>query len=550
VRLSISVFFCSISIFHLTNIASFANTPSPLATSTPASTVSTVSTAPNIKEQSEPVIKVGVVQRFGEKVTDQITLKAPPGQKLNLKFKTMEGAKTLVTDQVVIKVQMESLKTPTLRERLVLSSHRSYETAEESANKWREAGIAVEIAQPSRWKVWAKRDVYKTPLLRRWLKDSLTAQGHENIYLDVEAIKQSVVAYWQINGQTYRRHELDITSSNNIIIVNTGKEGKDQHSYGGSLRLQPNAYATYTLVNLVPLETYLRGVVPHELGAWQPQAAIESQAILARTYALRNLRRFQADDYQLCADPHCQVYKGLDVYPETDRAVANTKNLVLTYENQLVDAVYYSMSGGVTADFNDLWDGSPRPYLKPVVDSAQNIWDLSTGSLADEQNFRKFMAIPKGFNEDGWLDFRWSEELSLQGIANVLISYFREKNSPLAKLKKVTSLEVTERSPAGRVLKMIAQTDVGTIELKKDEIQNALWFPLSTLFYLDPIYDQKKILKGYRIVGGGFGHGVGFSQTGCVKLGELGWTSDRILNFYFSGTKIQPLTPDMISDSK
>lgn len=546
-RLSISVFLCSISVFYLTNTASFANpkTPSPITRSTLP-----VSKVKEVKETSEPTIKVGVVQRFGEKVTDQISLKAPSGQKLTLKFKTMEGEKTLVTDQVVIKVQMQPLKTPTLRERLVLSSHRSYETAEESANKWREAGIAVEIAQPGRWKVWAKRDVYKTPLLRRWLKESLTAQGHENIYLDVEAIKQSVVAYWQINGQTYSRHELDITSSNNIILVNTGKNLKDQHSYAGSLRLQPNAYATYTLVNLVPLETYLRGVVPHELGAWQPQATIQSQAILARTYALRNLRRFQADNYQLCADPHCQVYKGLDVYPETDRAVTETKNLVLTYEDQLVDAVYYSMSGGVTADFNDLWDGYPRPYLKPVVDSAQNIWDLSTLSLADEQNFRKFMAIRKGFNEDGWLDFRWSEELTLQGITNVLISYFREKNSPLAKLKKVTSLQITERSPSGRALKMIAQTDLGTIELKKDEIQNALWFPLSTLFYLDSIYDQKKILKGYRMVGGGFGHGVGFSQTGSVKLGELGWTSDRILSFYFPGTKIQPLIPAMITAPK
>ena len=77
------------------------------------------------------------------------------------------------------------------------------------------------------------------------------------------------------------------------------------------MQLQPNAYGTYSLVNNVPLETYLRGVVPYEIGANAPKAAMEAQTIIARTYALRNLRRFEVDDYELCADTHCQVYYGL-----------------------------------------------------------------------------------------------------------------------------------------------------------------------------------------------------------------------------------------------
>jgi hypothetical protein len=59
------------------------------------------------------------------------------------------------------------------------------------------------------------------------------------------------------------------------------------------------------------VETYLRGVVPHEIGPECSLWAVEAQTIIARTYALRNLRRFAADDYELCADTHCQVYKGL-----------------------------------------------------------------------------------------------------------------------------------------------------------------------------------------------------------------------------------------------
>ncbi len=92
---------------------------------------------------------------------------------------------------------------------------------------------------------------------------------------------------------------------------------------------------------------------------------------------------------------------------------------------------------------------------------------------------------------------------------------------------------------------MLIETDLGPILLQKDEVQNALWAPWSTLFYLDPIYDRQKNLQGYALIGGGFGHGVGFSQKGSIKLAELGWTSDRILQFYFPGTQVQPLSDEI-----
>lgn len=490
-------------------------------------------------------LQVGIIQRFGDKATDKLTLKATPNDKLTLRFKTMEGEANLTADSVTLQIKTQPLEKPLLRERLVLSSHRSFESAEESAKKWQALGIKVEISQPGRWKVWADRNVYTTPLLRLWLLQTLQAKGHGNAYLDVEVVKEQKVAYWQMNGLTYHRHELDITAGKSVILVNGIEEEKGDRLYAGTLRLQPNAYGTYTLVNKVPLETYLRGVVPHELGAWPPQASLEAQAIIARTYALRNLRRFEVDDYQLCADTHCQVYKGLDVYPETDKAIAATEGLVLTYENELVDAVYFATSGGVTADFNDVWDGPGRPYLQPTIDSANNIWNLAANSLASEENFRRFMSIKKGFNEDGWVDFRWQEQLSLPGIAANLKSYLREKKSSFANLKTVKEMRVLERSRSGRVLKMLIETDLGPILLQKDEVQNALWAPWSTLFYLDPIYDGQKNLQGYALIGGGFGHGVGFSQKGSIKLAELGWTSDRILQFYFPGTQVQALSDEI-----
>jgi SpoIID/LytB domain protein len=104
-------------------------------------------------------------------------------------------------------------------------------------------------------------------------------------------------------------------------------------------------------------------------------------------------------------------------------------------------------------------------------------------------------------------------------------------------------MQVVQRSPGGRILKLAVQTERGNLILEKDEIRSAFSAPRSTLFYLEPLFNQakgeNKTLWGYAFVGGGLGHGVGLSQTGAYSLAKLGWTSDRILNFYYPGTQIQ-----------
>jgi len=214
---------------------------------------------------------------------------------------------------------------------------------------------------------------------------------------------------------------------------------------------------------------------------------------------------------------------------------------VLTYQNELIDALYSSTTGGITAPFNDVWNGPTRPYLRAVVDSVANLWDLSQRSLADEQNFRAFINQRQGFNEEGWNMFRWREESSLTQITQDLQKYLRGNKHPLANFTTVQRVQVTMRSPAGRVQKMLVQTDLGPIELEKDDLLNAFYAPNSTLFYLEPMYGANKILKGYAFVGGGLGHGVGLSQTGSYRLGKLGWTSQKILEFYYPGTQLQTI---------
>nr|WP_322744222.1 MULTISPECIES: SpoIID/LytB domain-containing protein [unclassified Coleofasciculus] len=493
-------------------------------------------------------LKVGVMQRFGDEDTDQLTLEAISGDRLTLRFLSGDmQPQTLQTDSVEVEVAMQPLSAPFLQERLVLSDHATFETAEDTANQWKEKGIEVEVAQPERWQVWAKRDVYQTPLLRRLLLSTLQSQGDTTARLETQVLQKVPRVSFVINGYRYNRQWLEISSEKNRVRVSQGENDRNPRLYAGSLRIQPNAYGNYSLVNQVPLETYLRGVVPHEIGAGAPYTAVEAQTIIARTYALRNLRRFAADDYQLCADTHCQVYKGLgETFPTSDRAIAATKGLVLTYNNELVDALYSSTSGGITAPFGDSWNGPERPYLKAVVDSPKIIWDLTQKPLANEQNFREFINLKDGFNESGRDVFRWRRTSTLEQITADLRRYLEKTKHPLADFTTLVQMQVVKRSPAGRVLKLTVQTDKGVIELHKNEVRSAFGPPRSTLFYLDPVYGASQILKGYAFVGGGFGHGVGLSQYGAYNLANLGWSGEQILKFYYPGTQIQPLNDSIV----
>ncbi|MDX2100792.1 MAG: SpoIID/LytB domain-containing protein [Leptolyngbyaceae cyanobacterium bins.59] len=493
---------------------------------------------------TEPEIRVGVVQRFGTAPTDKLILEAPQGDRLTLQFKTGNQVQRVTTNRVQLEIVPQPLSQPVLEERVIFSTHRSFESAEDDAKRWRARGIEVDLAQPKRWQVWAKQDTYNTPLLRRLLIQSLQTQGVQ-FHFESKLVRQVPRVSWVVNGFRYSRDELDIVAGKRLIQVqkNTSDE-RVTRLYAGSLRIQPNAYGTYTLVNQVSIETYLRGVVPHEIGLGAPPETIEAQAILARTYALRNLRRFAIDHYELCADTQCQVYWGLKgSHPKTDQAILNTRGLVLTYNNELVDALYSSTTGGITAPFNDVWNGPDRPYLRAVVDSANKIWDLSRQSLGDERNLRQFLNRRQGFNEERWEMFRWRYPSTLTDITRDLQKYLRSINSPDAGLKAVQKIQVTKRSPFGRVLKVAITTDRGVIEIEKDNILNAFYAPTSTLFYLEPLNGPNKVLQGYAFVGGGMGHGVGLSQTGSYRLGELGWTSDRILQFYYPGTQLQPISP-------
>jgi stage II sporulation protein D len=141
----------------------------------------------------------------------------------------------------------------------------------------------------------------------------------------------------------------------------------NEKAYRGRLEVFANTRGTLTVVNLVALEDYVRGVVPNELspGGWPELEALKAQAVAARTYTVSNIGRFQAEGFDLTPDTRSQVYGGRSTeHPLTDRAVSETRGRVATFRGVPINALYTSTCGGRTEDAENIFGGDAVPYLR------------------------------------------------------------------------------------------------------------------------------------------------------------------------------------------
>ncbi|HWW75443.1 MAG TPA: SpoIID/LytB domain-containing protein [Pyrinomonadaceae bacterium] len=141
----------------------------------------------------------------------------------------------------------------------------------------------------------------------------------------------------------------------------------NEKPYRGRLEVFANSRGSLTVVNVISLEDYVRGVVPNELspGGWPQLEALKAQAVAARTYAVSNLGRFAAEGFDLTPDTRSQVYGGRATeHPLTDRAVAETRGRIATYKGVPINALYTSTCGGRTEDGENIFGGNLVPYLR------------------------------------------------------------------------------------------------------------------------------------------------------------------------------------------
>jgi stage II sporulation protein D len=139
----------------------------------------------------------------------------------------------------------------------------------------------------------------------------------------------------------------------------------DTRAYRGAIEVFGNTRRTLTVVNELPLETYLLGVVPNELNpvAFGQLEALKAQAVAARTYIYRNMGQYKKEGYDICATDACQVYFGvLTEDPLATQAVVETRGMIATYEGQPINALYSSTCGGRTEDAEHIFN-ERIPYL-------------------------------------------------------------------------------------------------------------------------------------------------------------------------------------------
>lgn len=281
-----------------------------------------------------------------------------------------------------------------------------------------------------------------------------------------------------------------------------------------------------TIVNRLGMESYLLGVVSAEMGhrSSAEQAALQAQAIVSRTYALRNLRRWRALGFDLYGTVSDQAYGGVAAETAEGRAaVAETRGQVLTYDGAVIEAFYFSTCGGRTAEGFEVFRGAVRPYLRSVSD-------------VNERGSAYCSISPR---------YRWREEWSGEALRATL-----QRNLPPVpgtvspSIVTVTDLRVTQRSSSGRVDQVSIR--LGATEVKVDgqtRIRQLLRLPSgqllrSTAFSLSTTGAGRAVTR-LVIDGAGAGHGVGLCQWGAVGRARAGQGYQQILAAYFPGTRLE-----------
>lgn len=335
-----------------------------------------------------------------------------------------------------------------------------------------------------------------------------------------------------------------VTSPSGIVTIGA-------RTYRGRGEARINSEGRLAGINELPVERYLYGVVPRELGpeAFPQVEGQKVQAIAARTYALSYLGRRAADGYDLRATVDDQVYGGYgDEHPVSNAAVDATAGVVLTHEGRMVLARYSSTSGGHTADNEESFAEGPVPYLRGVEDVAHG--PPPSEFAATLESFKSYpepwnlRLPPPPFDLDRPRYHRWTFEWTAAELSSVVSEF---AGRPVG---AVRALNATQRGPSGRVITLEIVTDSGTVIAARGAIRAALRYINSTgaranlpsaLFFVETVAGEREVPPAFRIYGGGFGHGTGMAQVGAVLMARNGTLHPEILRHYYRGVELRKL---------
>lgn len=303
---------------------------------------------------------------------------------------------------------------------------------------------------------------------------------------------------FMINGTRVTSPTVDVSSAGLLTV--------GSKPYRGKIRLYPAGGTQIAVIDQLPIEDYLAGVVTSGMPASFPPEALRAQAVAARTYAIYNIQHpRQPGVYDVYADPRSQEYQGIggETAPGK-RAVSETAGEVLMYQGRPILAYYDSNNGGKTADPAFVFDKA-YPYLRASDDPYSRSEPLGA----------------------------WTRSFSLQGIREAL-------QASGYVVGAIQDIVPTLLCPSGRIVKLAVLHSAGRLELRtRTQFRAAINRNLTVRYKPENLPEilmaLQKDTNAIRFEGGGWGHGVGLSQYGSRGRAHAGQTYRQILEAYDPG---------------
>jgi len=328
------------------------------------------------------------------------------------------------------------------------------------------------------------------------------------------------------------------------------------YSYNGGYDFAKTTTTTFSVVNVVDLPHYVKGVVPYELGgsSYWPMETLKAHAVCAATFAVANKERHKSYGFDVCTGQHCQVYRGTtSATDRTDEAVGAVAGVIITYNGVAIDAVYHSSNGGYTENSENVWVATV-PYLRAVEDEYETLvyayhgyW---TTTITGTQIAAKLNAYNPNYNIGTVVDV-WVSQRTVPGD-NVYSLSFGDASG-----NRVTLYKENMRMVLGTSILFSQRFEVvtsGKVFLNEsgDNISGltgayaitasgstVLTSASRSIITSEGVQDLSIGSTGTFIFEGtGWGHSLGLSQFGSKGMAEAGFTYDQILKHYFTGVEL------------
>lgn len=369
----------------------------------------------------------------------------------------------------------------------------------------------------------------------------LLEYGEEKKRIEPET---EVIIVAESNALEKGRIRVSTESGTGMITITSLQRAQGNPSYYGSLEISRQE-DRLTVINEVDLEKYLYFVVPSEMPSSYGLEALKAQAICARSYACRHIQAnsLSAQGAHVDDSSNYQVYNNYPAVEICNQAVDETRGQIMKYQGEIIQAYYFSTSSGFTTDA-DIWHAS---YSLPYI-QGRRVWnaDDQTDFVTAILNW-EYPAYDKEFP---W--YRWYVNFSMEDLQNCVNAAGLEEA-----VGGVSGLEVSSRGKNGVAKTITVMGDKGSAVIETElQIRKFLsptglalhrrdggvqtdFAMLPSGFFIVREITDGETLEGYRIDGGGFGHGAGMSQNAAKTMAEQGMSYQDILAFFYKDIVIE-----------